>query len=154
MFYLGWQVAGLPFAPYDTFDWLACVLPGRVLGPGMGSKVTIIPGLHLGATAAPPEIATLATAIATMFIVGCVWGCLLLIILRRWRVRRVRQADHLGLAFGLALGVPEAVINHYVSQSAVIAPAANVVWIVAACLLWGLVLGRTYHRLARSAPAV
>ncbi len=36
--YFGWTVIGLPFAPFDDFDWLTRVLPGRVIGLGIGTK--------------------------------------------------------------------------------------------------------------------
>ena len=28
IFFFAWRVAGLPFVPFDTFDWLTRVLPG------------------------------------------------------------------------------------------------------------------------------
>lgn len=46
--FLGWKVAGLPFVPFDVFDWLARVLPGRVLAFGIGTMVTVIRALNLG----------------------------------------------------------------------------------------------------------
>ena len=27
-FYLGWKLGGLPFVPFDLFDWIARELPG------------------------------------------------------------------------------------------------------------------------------
>jgi hypothetical protein len=50
--YFGWRVAGLPFVPFDMFDWLTRVLPGRVIAFGIGSMVTMIRALNLGPTAA------------------------------------------------------------------------------------------------------
>jgi hypothetical protein len=32
VFYLAWKVVGLPFVPFDAFDWMARILPGQVLG--------------------------------------------------------------------------------------------------------------------------
>ena len=29
--FFGWSVAGLPFVPFDVFDWLTRVLPGRLI---------------------------------------------------------------------------------------------------------------------------
>jgi hypothetical protein len=31
IFFFAWRVAGLPFVPFDTFDWQTRVLPGRVI---------------------------------------------------------------------------------------------------------------------------
>jgi hypothetical protein len=36
-FLFGWRVAGLPFVPFDTFDWLTRVLPGRLMAFGIGT---------------------------------------------------------------------------------------------------------------------
>jgi hypothetical protein len=34
--FFGWSVAGLPFVPFDVFDWLTRVLPGRLIAFGIG----------------------------------------------------------------------------------------------------------------------
>ena len=49
--YFGWTVIGLPFAPFDVFDWLTRVLPGLVIAFGINSMVTVIGKLHIGPTA-------------------------------------------------------------------------------------------------------
>ena len=46
VFYLGWKVAGLPFVPFDFFDWMARVLPGQVLDAGIGAMVAVIRALN------------------------------------------------------------------------------------------------------------
>ena len=33
--FLGWRVLGLPFAPFDIFDWTTRVLPGHLIGFGL-----------------------------------------------------------------------------------------------------------------------
>lgn len=56
--YFGWTVIGLPFAPFDVFDWLTRVLPGRVIALGIHRMVAVIragvvlKGLTLGLTLA------------------------------------------------------------------------------------------------------
>src|SRR5690242_7240844 len=45
IFYLTWKMAGLPFVPFDVFDWMTRVLPGRVLAFGIDTMVTIIRAL-------------------------------------------------------------------------------------------------------------
>jgi hypothetical protein len=52
VFYLAWKVAGLPFVPFDVFDWMTRILSGQVLAIGIGTMVTVIRALHLGPTAA------------------------------------------------------------------------------------------------------
>src|SRR4051812_2802235 len=45
VFYAAWKIAGLPFVPFDVFDWMTRVLPGRVLTLGIDVMVTVIRGL-------------------------------------------------------------------------------------------------------------
>ena len=35
VFYLAWKVVGLPFVPFDAFDWMARILPGQILAAGI-----------------------------------------------------------------------------------------------------------------------
>jgi hypothetical protein len=53
--YFGWRVAGLPFVPFDMFDWLTRVLPGRVIAFGIGAMVTMIRALNVGPLPRPPK---------------------------------------------------------------------------------------------------
>jgi DMSO/TMAO reductase YedYZ molybdopterin-dependent catalytic subunit len=142
--FLGWRVVGLPFAPFDIFDWTTRVLPGRVIALGIGTMVTVIRGLHLGPTSETAKMAEQAMAIISLFVTGLVVGMILFAMIRAFRGR---YADGLGLAFGVAVGVPVALISHSVGQTATTPPVANALWIVAIFLTWGLVLGRASRRL-------
>lgn len=150
--YFGWTVIGLPFAPFDVFDWTARVLPGRVIAFGIHTMVAVIRGLHLGSTATTAKAAEQAMGIIGLFVTGLVAGTILYGIMP---VSRGSYAVSLGLAFGLAVGVPIALISNHVGRTATTPPAANVLWLVAIFLIWGSVLGRTYWRLnpaAATAP--
>ena len=146
--FLGWRVVGLPFAPFDVFDWLTRVLPGRVIALGIDTMVATIRGLHLGPTSETAKMAEQAMAIINLFVTGLVVGTILFTVVRAFRGR---YADGLGLAFGLAVGVPVALISHSVGQTATTPPAANALWIVAVFLMWGMVLGRSFRRLFQAA---
>ena len=50
LMYLGQVLVGLPFVPFDLFDWLARVLPGQIVAAGIGAIVALIGALDLGAT--------------------------------------------------------------------------------------------------------
>ena len=45
LWYLGEQLAGLPFVPFDIFDWLARILPGDVITLGIDTIVRTIDAL-------------------------------------------------------------------------------------------------------------
>ncbi|HET7205061.1 MAG TPA: hypothetical protein VFI95_00645 [Terriglobales bacterium] len=100
IFFFGWRVAGLPFVPFDTFDRLTRVLPGRFIAFGIGTMVALIRGLHLGPTSAAAKMAEQAMAIVGLFIVGVVGGGVLFAILH---ARRKGYGITLGLALGFIL---------------------------------------------------
>ena len=96
VFYLAWKVAGLPFVPFDVFDWMTRTLPGQVLAAGIGAMVTVIRALNLGPTAAAAKAAEQAMGIAGMFFTGIIAGTILFSIIRALRGRYART---LGLAW-------------------------------------------------------
>jgi hypothetical protein len=111
VFYLAWKVAGLPFVPFDVFDWMTRILPGQVLAAGIGAMVTVIRALNLGPTAAAAKAAEQAMAIASMFFTGLIAGTILFSIIRALGGRYART---LGLALGIAMGVPLELISQRV----------------------------------------
>src|SRR5262245_64769172 len=78
--FCGWRVAGLPFVPFDTFDRLTRVLPGRLIAFGIGIMVSVIRALRLGPTSAIAKTAEQAMAIAIAFLAGVVGGVVLFLI--------------------------------------------------------------------------
>lgn len=142
--YFGWTVIGLPFAPFDVFDWLTRVLPGRVIAFGIGTMVAVISGLHLGPTATTAKAAEQAMGIIGLFVTALVAGTILYGVIR---ASRARYAIGLGLAFGLAVGVPVTLISSHVGRTATTPPTANALWLMVIFLLWGLMIGRVWRRL-------
>src|SRR4029077_3401006 len=98
--FLGWRVVGLPFAPFDVFDWTTRVLPGRVIAFGIHTMVAVIRGLHLGSTATTAKATEQAMGIIGLFVTGLVAGTILYGIMP---VSRGSYAVSLGLAIGLAV---------------------------------------------------
>ena len=96
--FAGWKIAGLPFVPFDFFDWLTRILPGRILSVGIGTMVTVIRALHLGPTSATAKTAERAIAIGVLFVIGVAGGAILFSILRT--SRKVHP-----VFFGLVLGM-------------------------------------------------
>jgi DMSO/TMAO reductase YedYZ molybdopterin-dependent catalytic subunit len=141
--FAGWKIAGLPFVPFDFFDWLTRVLPGKVLGFGIGIMVGVIRALHLGPTSETAKTAEHAIAIAGSFLIGVVSGAILFSILRS---RRNVPPVFLGLVFGLVLGIPAMFISVHASETATLGPALRALWILVAFLAWGAILGRVWER--------
>lgn len=134
----------MPFVPFDTFDWLTRVLPGRLIAFGIGTMVSIIRVLNLGPIAATAKMAEQAVAIVILFIAGVVGGVILFLVLR---ATRSRYGLTVGLVLGVVLGVPAMLISLHASATANVGPGAGAVWVLAAFLVWGAVLGRAEQRL-------
>ena len=142
--FFGWKVAGLPFVPFDAFDALTRVLPGRLIAFGIRTMVTVIRGLNLGPTAETAKAAEQLMAVSIFFLITVIGGMVLLAILRA--MRRV-PAVSLGLMLGIVLGVPAMLISVYGSQTASVGPVARMVWVLGTFLAWGGMLGRAGQRL-------
>jgi hypothetical protein len=134
-------------APFDAFDWQTRVLPGRIIAFGIGSMVAVIRALNLGPTSTTAKTAEQAMAIAEMFIAGVVGGFIVFLILRS--ARRV-HGFAVGLALGFVLGLPAVLSTLHGSETASVGPWAGAVWVLAAFVVWGAVLGQSEQRLIGS----
>jgi DMSO/TMAO reductase YedYZ molybdopterin-dependent catalytic subunit len=144
VFFFGWRVAGLPFVPFDVFDWLTRGLPGRLIAFGIDTMVTVIRLLNLGPISSTAKMAEQTMAIAGLLIAGVIAGLIVLLILA---ARRTTHALTLGLAFGLVMGITAMLISLRASETASVAPATGAVWVLAVFLIWSAALGRAQERL-------
>jgi DMSO/TMAO reductase YedYZ molybdopterin-dependent catalytic subunit len=83
LLFLGQQLVGLPFVPFDIFDWLARVLPGGVVTAGIDSIVALVGALHLGATDATGKLIEQLLALGLFVAAGAVLGAIVALLLRR-----------------------------------------------------------------------
>jgi DMSO/TMAO reductase YedYZ molybdopterin-dependent catalytic subunit len=150
VFYLAWRLAGLPFAAFDIFDWMARKLPGSVLTSGIDAIVFITRTLHLGPTAETAKIVEKTMAIAGLLVTGAIAGAALFAFLR---ALRRNHASLFGVAVGAVVGALVAHISHSVSQTATTGPIISAVWILTAFLIWGAALGWCYWRLSAAGVA-
>lgn len=145
VFYLVQQLTGLPFVPFDVFDWMARVLPGAVITFGIDTIVAVIRRFGLGEISEAAKTAEQALAIAGLFVTGTVAGGVLFGVLRR---RPARSGLVPGLIVGALIGVPAALIEFAGSQTATVGPVIGGVWVLIAFLAWGALMGWTYDRLS------
>jgi hypothetical protein len=144
IFYLAEQLVGLPFLPFDIFDWLARHLPGRVITFGIDTMVAVIRGLQLGPTASAAKKAEQSLAIGGVFVAGIVIGAIFFAVLRR---RPVRAAWIPGLVLGAVVGVIALLISLSVRTTGTTAPLLGALWILLLALAWGAALGWADDRL-------
>ncbi len=149
VFYLGWKFAGLPFAPFDIFDWLTRVLPGSAVTVGIESMIKVIRAVHFGSTAEVAKAAEQSMAIILFLIGGVVAGGILFVLLRAWE----KGAFLLGPLFGAGAGVLVSLIVHLLNRPAGLPPWVGGLWILVVFLAWGAGLGGAFKRLSAMAAA-
>jgi DMSO/TMAO reductase YedYZ molybdopterin-dependent catalytic subunit len=156
VFYLGWKLAGLPFVPFDLFDWVARRLPGSVLTFGIETLVKVIRVLNLGSTAPVAKTVEQVMAIVGLLLTGVLGGAILFAIPRARRLDPNHPAGRLpGIALGIVIGVPAMLISASTGATATAGPLVSGLWILALFLGWGAAFGAVHARLStrESAPA-
>ena len=142
--YLGWKLVGLPFAPFDLFDWTTRAMPGAVVTFGIESMVHVSRTLHVASTSGAAKIAEQMMAIGLMFVGGTVVAALAFAVLRVSREAALLFGGVLGGMWGGAAVLMARQLNR-------IAPGdawASSAWLFAGFLLWGLALGWSNDRLS------
>ncbi len=142
--YLASQLAGLPFVPFDVFDWVGRNLPGGLVTFGIDTIVSVITTLNLGETSSSAKAAEQFMAVGGLFITGIVAGAVLFAALRD---RDIKPRYLPGLIVGAIVGVPVAIISGSINQSATADPFLSLAWILVAFLAWGAALSWTYYDL-------
>jgi DMSO/TMAO reductase YedYZ molybdopterin-dependent catalytic subunit len=144
--YLGEQFAGLPFFPFDVFDWLARVLPGDLVTLGIDSIVGVIFALNLGGTSETAK--TIEQIMAIGQIVG---GGVVLGLVVAWLLRATTWT---GWQAGTLVGMALLLLTLFIEFDLGIRgdPALAVVWLGLLILGWGALVGNLLDRRA-TAPA-
>ena len=140
--YLANQLLGLPFVPFDLFNWVTRVLPGDLVTFGIDSMINTM--LFLGVNVAESaKTAERISAVLQFLALGVVAGAIYFAIMSR---RRSNGEQFAGLVAGALFGLPLAAISLAITQSNVY-PVLSLAWIVAAFLIWGVALNAAYARL-------
>jgi len=142
VFYLANQLLGLPFVPYDLFNWVTRLMPGSLVTFGIDTMINTL--LFLGINVAnSAKTAERATAVLQFLVIGAVVGALYFGVMHARRSTGDRIA---GLIVGALVGLPLMGISLAISQAAML-PLLSVIWIVGAFLVWGWALDLAYSRL-------
>ena len=140
--YLADQWGGLPFIPFDLFDWITRVLPGAVVTFGID---VMIDTMHLVgiSVADSAKTAEKVLSIFQFFLMGVVGGALFFAYVRH---RRVYPDLVTGLVVGALIGLPMIAISIAIGGSDV-EPILVVLWLAALFLGSGAALREAYVRL-------
>ncbi|NPV68576.1 MAG: molybdopterin-dependent oxidoreductase [Anaerolineae bacterium] len=142
--YLGASAFGLPFPPFDAFDWLARILPGNVVTAGIDALVGVIAGLNLGETSATAKALEQTLAVALFLGLGLAAGALLFALQGRLKGS---LSIRLGLAAGMVAGALMIALYLGVNQTATATLAISVMWLLAVSVGWGGAIGQVHARL-------
>jgi DMSO/TMAO reductase YedYZ molybdopterin-dependent catalytic subunit len=140
------RLAGLPFVPYDLFDWATRVLPGGLVTFGIDSMISMLElvGLDVADTAKTAERASAVLAFLALGVVAAVLFFLF------FALRRGRPDTVAGLVMGGLVGLP-AIAVHGVIGSSRLSPVWTIPWLAVLFLVWGSLLALSYRR---SMPAL
>jgi DMSO/TMAO reductase YedYZ molybdopterin-dependent catalytic subunit len=146
--YLGHLLAGLPYLPFDIFDWMARTLPGGLIARSIDAMVGVIRGLRLGPTASTAKLAEQGMALGQFAGTWFVFGIVLALAGRR-RPERQTLYGSLGgaLLFVSATGV-EWARGFHGSR-----PLAAVPWLAVVLVGGGALLGLALAAAAGSSGA-
>ncbi len=140
--YLGWKLAGLPFVPFDLFDWIARALPGSIVTFGIEAGVVILRVLHAGSTSAAAKTAEQAMAMSAFVAAAAVIGALMFGLLRLSGETALLPGGVLGVFAGGGTLIVEHQLRRIESHA-----ATDTAWILGTFLAWGLALGWVHDRL-------
>lgn len=144
--YLGWQLLGLPFAPFDLFDRLTRALPGSLVTLWIDSAVAVLRWMHAGSTAAAAKSAEQVMAIVVLCAGGAAIGAVAFVALRA----SDEPGTLPGAVLGGGLGAGTIVVESGLQRLGMTAHLDEV-WVFATFLAWGVALGRLYDHWQRLA---
>ena len=146
VFYAGWKLAGLPFVPFQIFDWITRLLPGNVITFGIDSMVKVIRALGVAELSSAAKLAEQSMAILIFLVLGAVAGAVLFGILR---VLRSGVSVIPGIVLGAAAAVGAVALGRSLGRAQFVSSLREEGWVVAAFLAWGTALGLANRRLTR-----
>jgi DMSO/TMAO reductase YedYZ molybdopterin-dependent catalytic subunit len=141
--YLGEQLAGFPFVPFDIFDWMTRILPGGLITFVVDMIVRVITSLGLGPTAAAAKQVELSIAIVQFILVGAVFGIVLVALGRRWPANLVGSGGLGGLLLFLPLVFVELSLGFSTPG-----PLVALIWLAVVFVSWGAILGGVIREIA------
>jgi len=135
LLYLGNQLAGLAFAPFDLFNWITRVLPGALVTFGIDLMISTLNLLGINVADAA-KTAEQLQAVVIFFLVGTAIGTLFFLITNR---REKPPSLAQGLVVAALFGLPVISISVGGNDSPLY-PLVNILWLVLLFTAWGFLL--------------
>jgi DMSO/TMAO reductase YedYZ molybdopterin-dependent catalytic subunit len=141
LLYLAHKLVGLPFLPFDFFDWATRLLPGSMVTFGIDMMIDTIRLFGAG-VAGTARTAERVIAVVQIFLMGVAGGIIFFAV---FRLRDTRPDVISGLAAGALVGLPMIAISIAIEGSTV-QPILVVLWLSVVFLAWGAGLREIYLR--------
>ena len=132
LLYLAHKLVGLPFLPFDFFDWATRLLPGSMVTFGIDMMIDTIRLFGAG-VAGTARTAERVIAVVQIFLMGVAGGIIFFAV---FRLRDTRPDVISGLAAGALVGLPMIAISIAIEGSTV-QPILVVLWLSVVFLAWG-----------------
>lgn len=146
VFYIGEQLAGLPFVPFDFFNWLTRILPGALVTFGIDRMVDVLLLLGLGSDLdSAAKTAEHILALVIFWVLGVLLVMLLFAILDRFP--RIREGAMSGFVFVLIAGIPLTAISMQVNVSASAPQELQLIWMLMLFFGVGMLVNWAHDRL-------
>src|SRR5437868_3423293 len=146
--FLGWKAAGLPFAPFDIFDWIVRLLPGGFVTFAIESSVAISRVFGITNIGAAAKAGDQVLAIGGLLAAGTIAGAVLFAMLS--------ASDEPALLFGGILGVMLAGLALIAERRLQRLPADSIVpalWVGLTFVGWGVAFGWMRDKLSTAEDA-
>src|SRR5438105_3198142 len=146
--FLGWKAGGLPFAPFDIFDWIVRLLPGSFVTFAIESSVAISRVFGVTNIGAAAKAGDQVLAIGGLLVAGTIAGAALFAMLS--------ASDEPALLFGGILGVILAGLALIAERRLQRLPPDSIVpaaWIGVTFVAWGVAFGWMRDKLATAEDA-
>jgi len=147
--YLADQVAGLPFIPFDLFDYVSRQLPGSLLTFGIDMMVEAIITFNLGEISAAAKTAEQLMGLGGFFLLGALAIGLLYLALNRMQFSA--NSLYPGLILGLGSGALMLLLSNQVNLTATAPAGAQIAWVIVAFALWAMAANWIYNILTQAA---
>ena len=146
--FLADMIAGLPFIPFDVFDFVSRNLPGPLLTFGIDMMVDLIIAFNMGEVSTAAKTAELMIGLSSFLVLGAVVSALFYGALNRSKggARNLYPGVIVGLGFGAVMML----ISEQVNLTATAPKIIQLVWVLIAFLVWGTASNWIYNDLAHA----
>lgn len=144
LLYVGQQLAGFPFVPFNVFNNVRDLTPGGMITFVIDQMINVITSLNLGRVDTTAKLIEQSMGILMLLAITIIAGAIFFALMRR---AQHRQEWLPGVILGLIVGVALTILSLAGTQVYSADPFASAIWIVGLFILWGYAVIWAYNRL-------